>query len=160
MANNKVITAALAIIKVNGEAIGKMRGIRVNENIQRGRIQGLGEFTPQELPALSWSGTVNCDFFNIDFNISSIPGAVVRNAQSLQQWIDSILLQEDGVTIDIYKKVAASGAPGSGIIPSEEQVYASIKGLFLDTEAFDINEGQVSGRNQSFAYMYPITFTP
>jgi hypothetical protein len=158
MASNRVITAPLAIIKVNGEAVGKMRGLRVNENIQRGRVQGLGELTPQELPALSWAGTVTCDFFNIDFNLSSIPGAIARSAQTIQEFIDSLLLQEDGVQLNVYKKVKAAGAPSSGIIPSEEQIYCTINGLFLDTESFDINEGQVSGRNQSFTYLYPIIF--
>lgn len=158
MAVDRVITAPLAIIKVNGIAVGKMKGIRVNEQIQRGNVQGLGQLVPDEKPALSWSGTVNCDFYNIDFSKSQLPDAIVRSVQTLQQWSDSVLLQEDGVTVDVYRKVKQSGQPGNGIILGQENIYCTIKGLFLDTESFDINEGQVSGRNQSFQYLFPIIF--
>jgi len=158
MAGERVITAPLAIIKVKGVAIGKMRGIRVNENIQRGNVQGLGQLIPDEKPALSWSGTVSCDFYNIDFVKSQVPEAILRNVSTIQEWSDSVLLQEEGVTLDIFKKIAAPGAPKSGLIPSVETPYATIIGLFLDTENFDINEGQVSGRNQSFQYLNPIIF--
>jgi len=158
MAADKVITAPLAIVKVGGVVIGKMRGIRVNENIQRGNVQGLGQLIPDEKPALSWAGTVSCDFYNIDFLKSQVPNAIIRKVQTIQQWQDSVLLQEEGVTLDLFKKIAAVGAPAFGLIPSAEQLYAQIKGLFLDTENFDINEGQVSGRNQSFQYLFPIIF--
>jgi len=158
MSNPKVITGAIAIIKVNGQAIGKMKGIRVNENITRGEVRGIGELIAQEVPPLSWTGTLTCDFYNIDFNISQIPNAIWRSAQTLQQFINSLLLQEDGVQVDIYKKVPVAGSPGYGLIETEEQAYCTVRGLFLDTESFDINEGQISGRNQSFRYIYPIVF--
>lgn len=158
MAQDKVITAPLAIIKVNGKAIGKMRGIRINESIQRGNVQGLGQLIPDEKPALSWSGTVTCDFYNISFEKSQVPEAIVRGVQTLNEWVDSVLLQESGVTLDIYRKEAAPNAPTSGIIPSVEKPYAQIRGMLLDAESFDINEGQISGRNQSFQYLNPITF--
>jgi len=153
-----VITAPLAVIKVNGIAIGKMKGIRVNEQVQRGNVQGLGTLIPDEKPALSWSGTLSCDFYNIDFNISQIPEAIIRNVQTLNDWSNSVLLQEDGVTVDIYRKVKQPGQPGNGLILAQENLYCTIKGLFLDTESFDINEGQVSGRSQSFQYLFPIIF--
>lgn len=158
MATDRVITAPLAIIRVNGIAIGKMKGIRVNEQIQRGNVQGLGQLVPDEKPALSWSGTVSCDFYNIDFSISQIPDAIIRNVNTLQEWSDSVILQEDGVTLDVYRKVKQLGQPGNGLILGQENLYCTIKGLFLDTESFDINEGQVSGRSQSFQYLYPILF--
>lgn len=153
-----VLTAPLAIIKVNGIAIGKMRNIRVNESLQRGRVQGIGELTPSELPALSWSGTLSCDFYNIDFKISQIPQAIIREVQTLKEWVDSVVLQEDGVTVDIFRTIAVPGSPKIGKIAGTLVPYATIAGLFLDTENFDIAEGQVSGRNQNFQYLYPITY--
>lgn len=154
----EVLTAPLAIIKVKGVPIGKMKTIRVNESIQRGRVQGIGELTPSELPPLSWAGTVACDFYNIDFNISQIPEAITRGVQTLKQFVDSVILQEDGVTIDIYKKVKVAGQPNIGIIQGTEKPYATIAGLFLDSENFNISEGSVSDRNQSFQYLFPITY--
>lgn len=153
---DKVITGALAVIRVNGVAVGKMKNIRITETVQRGEVRGIGTIVPSELPALTWSGTLTCDFFNIDFSVSQIPGAIYRNLATLQQWVDSIVLQEDGITVDIYKKVTTG--PTSGLIPSQEVPYATIKGLFLNTESFDISEGQISGRNQSFQYLYPIMY--
>jgi hypothetical protein len=160
MSTPTVMTAPLAIIKVNGTAIGKMKGIRVNEQIQRGNVQGLGQLIPDEKPALSWTGTVTCDFYNIDFRISQVPDAITRTVGTIQEWSDSVLLQSSGVTLEIYKKVVDSSytGPGNGLIPGMESPYATIIGLFLDTESFDINEGQVSGRNQSFQYLFPIIF--
>lgn len=153
----KVITAPLAIIKVNGVAIGKMRGIRVSETIRRTKVFGLGELTPNELPALEWSGTLNADFYNIDFRESQIPNAMRRTVGNVQEWVDHVLLQEDGVQVDIFKKVKDS-VDSTGLIIGGLTHYASIQGLFLDSENFDITEGQVSGRNQSFTYLYPITY--
>lgn len=154
----KVITAPLAIIKVNGIAIGRMRGITVSENIQRGEVQGLGELTQSELPALKWTGSLQCDFYNIDFSKSQIPGAITRKVNTTKEFTDSVLLQQEGVTVELFKIVAAPNAPLSGNIPSTLQPYVSVKGLFLESESFNIAEGQVSGRNQSFRYLFPIIF--
>ena len=156
--NNPVITGPLALIKVNGIVIGKMRGIRVNENFQRGNVQGLGSLIPDEKPALMWNGSLSCDFYNIDFSISQIPQAILRQVQTYQEWEDSVVLQLLGVTVDIYRKIPAPGAPTSGLIPSAEKPYAQISGLFLEGEGFDIAEAQVSGRNQSFTYLNPIIY--
>jgi len=154
---DRVITGAIAVVRVSGVAIGKMKNIRITETVQRGEVRGLGSITPSELPALTWSGTLTCDFFNIDFSKSQLPGAIYRNAASLQAWVDSVILQEDGITVDIFKKVTTG--PTSGLIPSQEVPYAQICGLFLNTENFDISEGQISGRSQSFQYTQPIIYT-
>jgi len=157
MAAEKVLTGAIAIVRVNGVAIGKMKNIRATETLQRGEVRGIGSITPSELPPLTWAGTLTCDFFNIDFSKSQLPGAIYRNTASLQAFVDSVLLQEDGITVDIFKKVNA-GTNTSGLMTSQEVPYAQIQGLFLNTESFDITEGQISGRNQSFQYIYPIVY--
>jgi len=136
-----------------------MKNIRVTETIRRGRVSGIGQLTPDELPALEWSGTLSCSFYNIDFSKSQIPNSILRNMATLQDWVDTVLLQENGVQIDIFKKVKDTTGP-TGIISSKLEVYATIKGIFMDREAFDIAEGQISGRDQDFTYIYPILFTP
>lgn len=155
---DRVLTAPLAVIKVQGIAVGKMKNIRLNENVQRGRVSGLGQLTPDELPALSWTGTLTCDFYNIDFVKSQIPDGIKRNAQTLQEWVDNILLSEDGVQVDIFKKVKDIVDPNTNLIKGKLVPYCTVKGLFLDTEGFDISEGQISGRNQSFQYLFPVLF--
>lgn len=155
----RVLTAPLAVIKVGGFPIGKMKNIRVTETIRRGRVSGIGQLTPDELPALEWTGTLNCSFYNIDFSVSQIPKSILRNMATLQDWVNTVLLQEDGVQVDIFKKVKESVGP-TGIIQAKLVPYATIKGLFMDREAFDIAEGQISGRDQDFTYLFPILFTP
>lgn len=155
----KVLTAPLAIIKVQGIPIGKMKNIRVTETLRRGRVSGIGQLTPDELPALEWTGTLTASFYNIDFRKSQIPNAIIRTVGTLTEWIDSVLLQENGVQVDIFKKVTDSVSP-EGIITSRLDSYATIKELFLDREAFDLAEGQISGRDQDFTYKQPILFAP
>lgn len=156
----KVMTAPLAIIKVDGIAIGKMKNIRVNENIRRGRVQGIGELTPSEVPALEWSGSLNAGFYSITFNNQDelIKTALLRNVNTLQEFVDTVILQEDGITIDIMKKVKDFQDPATGIIYPELEVFASIRGAFSTKEGFDISEGQISGRDVDFEYITPILF--
>ena len=156
---NRVLTAPLAIIKVNGIAVGKMKSIRIQENIRRGRVSGLGSLTPDELPALEWSGTLSCSFYNITFDISQLPTAIVRKVNTLDEFVDTVLLQENGVQVDIMKKVrSAPPDPITGIIPSTLEIFASVKGCFITREGFDIQEGQISGKDADFDYTTPILF--
>lgn len=162
-----VYTAPLAIVRVNGLGpIGKIKDIRVNEQLQRGEVRGLGSLTPDELPALSWAGTISCDVYMIDFKSTGlegkIPDAFLRNANTLQEWINSVILQQDGAVIDLYAKIPANPtqAPMSGLILANQNdgLIAQVRGVFLDGEGFSISEGQIATRNQSFKYKYPIIF--
>jgi len=156
----KVMTAPLAVIKVNGIAVGKMKNIRVNESIQRGSVQGIGELTNSELPALKWSGTLSCGFYTITFNNQDelIKQALLRNVSNLQQFVDTVLLQENGVQIDIMKKVKDYRDPNTGIIYPKFEIFASVRGCFATKESFDISEGQISGRDVDFEYLTPILY--
>lgn len=155
----KVLTAPLAVIKINGIAIGKMKNIRVTENIRRGRVGGLGTLTPSELPALEWSGTLNCGFYIIDFSQNPIVNALIRKVNTIDEFVETILLQENGVQIDVMRKVKRSDPdPVTGIIASQLEVFASIKGCFTTREGFDVTEGQISGRDVDFDYTTPILF--
>lgn len=161
--DNKVMTAPLAFIKVNGKVVGKMKNIRVSESIQRGKVTALGQLHKDEVPAISWEGTVSCSFFCIDLRQSQIPGAINRNMNSIEDWANTVLLQEDGVQIDIMKKKKDdpnkrdSDYPG-GIIKAKLEVFASIKAAFLNRENFDISEGQIAGRDVEMEYLTPILF--
>lgn len=158
---DKVMTAPLAIIKVGGVAIGKMKNIRVNESIRRGRVQGIGELTPSELPALEWSGSLNAGFYTIKFNSQDklTKSAILRNVNNPQEFVDTVLLQEDGVQIDIMKKVKDTVDPATGIITPKFEVFATVKGAFSTKEGFDISEGQISGKDVDFEYLNPILFS-
>jgi hypothetical protein len=156
---DRVITAPLGVIKVQGVAVGKMKSIRVQETIRRGRVSGLGQLTPDEVPALEWSGTLSCGFYNISFDVSQLPKAILRKVNTLEEFVDTVLLQESGVQVDIMRK-KKSGPPDpiTGIIPSQLEIFASVKGCFLTREGFEIQEGQISGKDADFDYTTPILF--
>ena len=156
----KVLTAPLALIKVGGVTVGKMKGLRIRETIRRGRVSGIGELTPQEVPALEWNGTLSCDFYEVKFNRTGLPDAIKRSVASEQQFVDNVLLQEQGVDLVIYKKVSESVDSATGIITAGLQEHASISGCFLDSEGMDISEGQISGHSQEFTYVNPILYDP
>lgn len=156
---DKVITAPLAVIRVNGVTVGKMRNIRVQESMRRGRVSGLGQLTPDELPALEWSGTLSAGFYNVTFKKSAIPKGIIREVNTIEEFVDTVLLQENGVQVDILRK-EADGPPDpvTGIQKSKLVVFASVKGCFLTREGFDIQEGQISGKDADFEYTTPILF--
>lgn len=156
--NGPVLTAPLGIIKVNGVTIGKMRNIRINENISRGRVQGVGALTLSELPALSYVGTLTCDSYNVTYKKSAIPDSLNTQVQTVQQFVDSVLLQEEGVEVQLFKKVPKVGQPRKGNIESTEDSIATIRNLFLDSKGMDISEGAISGKNQSFTFTEPIIY--
>lgn len=152
----KVLTAPMALIKVNGVTVGKMKNIRISETFRRGRVSGLGELTPQELPALEWNGTLTCEFYEINFDKTGIPNAILRGAKSITEFVDTVLLQEEGIDVVVYKKVADVTDPVTGMIKSKLVEHVTVAGCFADREGMDISEGQISGHNQDFTYKTPI----
>lgn len=154
----KVLTAPIAIVKVDGITVGKMRNITCTETFRRGRVSGLGELTPQELPATEWNGTMSCEFYEVDFRKTGIPEGIKRRAGSLQEFVDNVLLQEEGVDVTIFKKVQDGVDPQTGLLRSRLVKHATIKGCFIDREGLNVAEGQISSHNQDFTYVNPILF--
>lgn len=157
---NKVMTAPLAVIKVNNVVVGKMKNIRVSETIRRGRVTGLGQLAADELPALEWTGSLSCSFYCVDFSISVMAAAMVRKVASIEEWANTVLLQENGIQIDIMRKVKDTIDPATGIITPKLETFASVAGCVLSKEGFDISESQISGRDAEFEYTTPILFIP
>ena len=172
MANDRVMTAPLAVIKVNGITIGKMRNIRASESIRRTKVIGLGSLVPDELPAVEWSGTLSAEFMTIDFKKSMIPGAINRIASNIEDFTTNVLLQEDGVDITIFKRAkdpqqADNKFPNISNDPNfiQRQLkgkfveFATVRGCFLTREGFNISEGSIASRDTEFEYVNPILFT-
>jgi len=167
MPDTKVVTAPLATIKVNGIVVGKMRNITLDETYRRGRVSGLGTILPLERPALEWNGTLTCDFFLINLRgfdaqgnyHSKLPFSSLREVPSILDWMCYILLQENGVDVDIYKKISKGIDPQTGlVIPDFDNKLGTVRGCFVDREGFNINEGQIAGSNQVFVYNTPLLF--
>ena len=149
--NQRTMTAPLAIVQVNGVTVGKMRNIRVTEQIRRGRVSGLGRLTAEELPALEWSGSLSCSY-------KSQLGTF-RNAFTVNDWANAILLQEDGLEISLLRKVKDGEIdPETGMVKTKYETFAKVNAAFATREGFDVQEGQISGRDTEFEYLEPILY--
>ena len=159
--NQKVMTAPLALIKINSVTVGKMKNIRITETIRRGRVTGLGALTPSELPALEWQGSMSASSYTINFNKLANVSALgtFRNAADVNVWANAILLQEAGLEICVLRKVKDGEIdPETGMVQAKYETFAKVNGAFASREGFDIQEGQISGRDTEFEYLEPILY--
>ena len=161
MENQKVMTAPLAIIQINSVTVGKMKNVRITENIRRGRVAGVGQLNPSELPALEWQGQMSCSSYTINFNLlaNKLKKGTFRNAGSLESWANAILLQEDGLEIALLRKVKDGEIDAdTGLVATKYENFAKVNGAFVTREGFDLQEGQISGRDTDFEYLEPILY--
>lgn len=159
--NNKVMTAPLAVIQINSVTVGKMKNVRITENVRRGRVTGVGRLNPEELPALEWTGSLSCSSYTINFNLlaNKLKKGAFRNNGTVEEWANSILLQENGLEIAILRKVKDGEIDTeTGLVKSKYETFAKTVGAFMTREGFDIQEGQISGRDTEFEYLEPILY--
>lgn len=159
--NQRVMTAPLALIQINGVTVGKMKNVRITETIRRGRVTGIGKLTPSELPALEWQGSLSAGSYAINFNLlcNKSQLGTFRNAATVNDWANAILLQEAGLNIVVLRKVKDGQIdPQTGMVNSKLETFANVKGAFASREGFDIQEGQISGRDTEFEYLEPILY--
>lgn len=160
-----VFTGALALIKVDGKVIGLIKGIRAQESMRRVPVRGIGTILPSEQAVTEWEGTCSCDFIEVDFKTSGITDAIRRVFPNIASQVlagdvsfeDQLILDTDGVQIDIFKKVR-DVLDVNGNIKPKLQPYAIISNCLIEQEGFDISEGSIVGHSQSFKYLKPITF--
>jgi len=155
---DKVMHGALAIVRKNGTAIGRMRNVRWTENLRRADVRGLGTILVQEAPVVEHSGTLTCDFYEVDFSKTGLPEAIRRDVQTNQEFEDNVLLNYDGIQLDIFKKVEDAVDPVTGLKRAKAEPYAIIRRLLIESEGADITEGAISGHNQSFKYLDPVIY--
>ena len=153
------VTGPIALIKVNGIAIGKIRDFRATETYARGETRGIGEMNAQEVPILSHSGTFSLDSFLVSLNSSGIRQLLNREVVSPQQFINTVLLNENGVDVNVYKKVSQTVDSTTGLVTAvAEEPIAIVRGCFLDSLTFNISEGQMATHSQTGRFIHPIVF--
>lgn len=154
-----VLNGAIAIIRIAGTVVGRMRNIRATENISRADVGGIGTIFTIEAPVVKHSGTLSCDFYEVDYKLSPIANAIRRDVQTNQQFQDQLTLIEGGITLDIFKKISdLSVDPSTGLVIPQVVPYASIRRVLIESDGFDISEGAVAGRSGSFRFLDPIIF--
>lgn len=164
MAEPKVLTGAIALIKVDGQVIGKMKSVRCQENMRRLAVRGIGTILPSEQAVTEWEGTLSCEFMSIDFKTDGIRNAIRRNFPNIASQVlagessfeDQLVLDVDGVTIDIFKKVTDLIDPVTGNIKPKVVPYAIVRKCLIESDSFDISEGAIAGHSQSFKYLLPV----
>jgi hypothetical protein len=154
---NQTLTAPIAILKRNGVAIAKIRGFNIQESYQRASVQGLGSLTREEVPPVLITCTASFDFYLVNFRDSAINGAIKRGALKLQDFVDNFILQ-DGISIDVYKKVATGNINEQGLKISKEDLVGTIKNMFINSDSMSLSEGGVGSRSQAFEYLEPILY--
>lgn len=155
-AEQAVLTAARAIIKVNGKAIGRLQSFRVTENITRASVTGIGSLTRKEVPATLVVGSWSARFYTVDFGkITDFPGIENRNVQSTEQYKNTLTLAEIPVDIYIYKKDNPT-LTGGVVTATNDTVFVVIRNCYINSRGFDLTEGQVSGTDISGEYTEPI----
>lgn len=176
MASEPVLTGALAIIKVQTpsglETVGLMRNVRVNENTRRVPIRGLGSILPKEAPVVEWAGSISCSFWEINYEKSGIKNAIRRdvglgNAGSqiagginTPNFEDQLVLDPDGVQINIFKKLSDVIDPNTQLINPKAVPYAIVGRCLIESDNITIDEGNVSGRDQTFLFLDPVLRNP
>ena len=133
------MTAPLAVIKIDGIAVGKIKNIRATENYQRGDVRGLGEITSQEKPALSFNGTFSMSWYTIDLKkLGTVKNPFInRVAGDINEWSNTFMLNETPIDIFIYKKGAKTTDETTGIVTEiQEEDFAVIKNCFIDSQNF------------------------
>lgn len=153
-----VATGALAIIKVNGITIGRMQDVSVQEDPTRQEVRGIGEIIPLEAPVVSWAGRLTCSQMMIDFQKSGIPKAIKRDVQTNREFADQLLLDTQGVQVDIFKKVEDAIDPNTGLIKPKLKPFAVVRQCLINSDGFSISEGAIVRRNQSFTTLSPVIF--
>jgi len=162
---DKVLTGAIALIKVEGKVIGKMKSVRCQEQIRRQPVRGIGTILPSEQAVIEWEGTLSCEFMEVEFKKSGITNAIRRIFPNIASQVligeasfeDQLVLDTEGVQVDIFKKVTDVINP-DGTIKPKLKPYAIVKKCLIESDSFDISEGSIAGHSQSFKYMVPLTY--
>lgn len=161
----KVFTGAIALIKCDGEVIGLMRNVTATENIRRVPVRGIGTIMASEQAVTEWEGTLTCEFMEVRFDKTGIKNAIRRAFPSIGSQVlndgtsfeDQLILDTEGVQLDIFKKVS-DVIDAQGVIKPKLQPYASVKNCLIESDSFNISEAAIAGHNQSFKYLTPITY--
>ena len=152
---NATMTAARAIIKRNGVAIGYVKGLKLSEAKQRGTVMGLGEVTKRERPLLSITCNWSCDFYFIDLKVSGIPGLDNREVQTVEQYKDTQILLNTPIDFVVFKKDMKTITNGV-VTASVGNVLCTVQDVYLDNTSWDITENNISGFSQSGEYTTPV----
>ena len=161
-----IFHAAIALVKVNGQVIGKMRNIDVTESYDRIGVQGIGTIMESEAPVTKFNGSMTVGLMEILFKDGGLPGAIKRIFPNIASAVlsaqpsfeDNLVLDDNGIQVDIFKKITDVIDPATGFIKPKLQPYAIIRQALITQDGFNISEGAIVARNQTYKYLVPVTY--
>lgn len=157
------LSAPLGLIKMinpqTGQVVtvGKLKNIRVTETFRRLDVKGIGALYPSERPIVDWNGSFTAQSVVIDLHASGFSGAPNRDTNDPIKFANTLLLNEQGLQVFLYRKTIGTLNPTTGIVESVlEAPVAVISDAFIDRWSFDLVEGNIMGKDQDFTYLTPI----
>ena len=156
---DKTLTAPLAVIKLSdGTSIGKIKNLRITESYQRGDVKGLGVLVATEKPILSITCSFTASSYFIDltkWGSANNPFVQRTVGMALKDFLNTILLQDSGVDIYLYRTISKTVTNGI-VVETDVEKIGVIGNAFLDSQNFDITESQISGSDLSGTYLESI----
>ena len=154
-----VFSAPQAYIKIDNQIAGFVRNIQATENVQRANVQGLGNLTLQEVPAVGYQCNFTVDQFFISFKQPVVEGMIHRLG-SVKAILDTLVLGELGFAIAIYRKLISSKDETTGLVTATDSTGETICQLnpcFVNGQTFSLAEGGVAGYNVNGIFLNPIS---
>ena len=154
-----VYSAPKAFIKIENQIAGYVRNLTFSENIQRVNVQGLGNLTLQEVPAVAMQGQFTVDQFFLDFK-QPVVEAMMHRLGSVQAIIDTLVLGELGFSLTMYAKTIVTQDGTTKMVTESDptgETIAQLGPCFVNTQQFSITENGVAGFNVSGLFIDPIS---
>ena len=154
-----VFSAPHAYIKIDNQIAGFVRNIQATENVQRANVQGLGNLTLQEVPAVGYQCNFTVDQFFLSFKLPVVEGMIHRLG-SVKAILDTLVLGELGFAIAIYRKMISSKDETTGLVTATDptgETICQLNPCFVNGQTLSLAEGGVAGYNVNGIYLNPIS---
>lgn len=159
MAAPKVYTAPKAFIKIDNEVAGYCRNLNFSENVTRANVQGLGNLTLQEAPAVSYLCQWSVSQYFISFD-TPVMRKMLKKFGTIAQIKNSFVFGDIAFDITMYAKTVVSEDAQSKLVTEVDntgETIARLQGCLLNTNSFQLAEGGLAGTDISGIYLEPIT---
>lgn len=183
------LTGPTAIIKVSrggAEVVaGAIQNFTVTETINRETLFCLGNMYPWLAPAVSGSGTLNCEGIAVRYREDLLPYALARNVTDKEDFANRMEFDNQGMSITLYKKAPVLDASSNSInsmgstngffggvdistidsgnvnlaMYANLVPFATIKKVFLVESGFSVGENKVASQQSSFIFLEPIIYS-
>ena len=157
--DQKVFTSPMCTFSVNGTVIAHVQNMTFSENIVRANVKGCGDLIYQEFPSLSIICSGSFSYNSVNFRTDGIPDALKRKVGSLQQFVDTLILGEEPITINIFRRKEESKDAKTGLVTCGLENFATIKDFYLENDTWSISNESIATKTQSFRYSTPIIYT-